>query len=122
MNNAKHGLVEVCVRIDNNGIFSAHFADDLLQVSLIWMRYAGRLPDLRADLARSGERHKINVWMDYKEGTYSFALSKQKISDAAGKAGFLKQIHELRSDHGGLFRRFHDDRISSDQGGYGHSA
>src|SRR5262249_10350814 len=85
LNDAKYGLVQIGIRVDDHRVLATHFADDLLQVPLIRMRDAGQLPDLRTDLTRSGEGHKVYVWMHHEQRAYRFAISEEKIGDTIGQ-------------------------------------
>ena len=63
INRINDGFIEISIRIDNDRIFPAHFADNVLEFALTGPRFAGRFPNFETDFTRASERDHIDVFM-----------------------------------------------------------
>ena len=115
-------FIEIGIGIDNDSVFSAHFANHALELALIGAGDAGALPNSQTDFARPGERNKVDISMIDKVRADHRALAGEVIQYARRHAGFLENLHQHGAANSRLLGRLHNNRVAGDERGRGHSA
>ena len=111
----RHGLVEVGVAVDDDGVLAAHLGHDALHLPLSCMVRGAALDDRETDRLRPGERHERDVRMIDKRGTDLLADSGKEGERARRHTGGVQHLDEPVPDAGRLLRGLEHDAVPGDE-------
>ena len=113
--NAQDGFVKVCAFVNNQGVFSAHFANHLLDKFLTSMRFARRLDDVKSNRLTAGECNQRGAWVTHQRRADRLAGAWHKVQDIARNTRLPQDVTHDLGDSWGLLRGLHHCAVASDE-------
>src|SRR5699024_3072768 len=101
-----HRSVEIGIRKNDVGIFSAEFKSNFLHVG------SGVLHDLFSCFNTPGKGNEIDIFMFGKFTSDRVAWSKDKVDNTLWNTGFLHQFEYFNGSQWRYFARFHDQCVT----------
>src|SRR5581483_1479154 len=86
------------------------------------LRLRGKLVDVQAHIARTGERNEPSLRMRHKEVSDSAAAARQETEALRWKTCLKQCLRENRADGRRLARRLNNHGVAGDQGSDCHAA
>ncbi len=111
---ALDGCIEIGIRVDDDGIFAAHFENRALDPDLAGLRLGGSLVDVEADVAGAGEGDEAGLGMMHDAVAEGGAGAGAEVHYAGWESGFFQSFEEFRGDGGGIARGLEDDGVAAD--------
>ena len=122
VHHADHGLVEVGVVVDDDGVFAAHFGHHPLAVDLAGLDGGRLVEDAQPHFHGAGKGDGGDFGMGDQVVAHDRAPARAVVEHAVGQAGFLEDGGQVEADQGGQARRLVDDAVAGGHGSGGHAA
>ncbi len=112
--------INVRLRIDDDGVFTAHLGGDPLEPHLSRMDLGPALEDADADLLGAGKSDKARLGVVDQKIADLAAATRQKVHHSGGHTGLFHDLEHLVADDRRVARRLQDDRVSGHHRSHGH--
>ena len=117
---SRRRVVQVRVRVNDDGILAAHLGDDALDPDLPVVDFRRALDDAQPDLLRSREGDVARLRVVNDHVAHLAARPGHEVDDARGDARLFQKLEELVGDGRRVRRGLQDDGVSGDERGGGH--
>ena len=104
------------VFVDDDGVLSTHFRDNLLDRSLIGPCLYALGQQSQSNIFRSGKGYEIHLRMG-RQGMPELTSARQNLQDISWNTGFVEKFDKQMTQNRRTFGRFKEDDVARHQRG-----
>ena len=110
-----YGFIQIRGVINDDGVFSTHFRNDMFDVGLAGHHLRGLLDDSQSGFFRSGKGNDVDTRMG-NEGLSHVRPAREEAQHTVREPGFFIEFKQEVPHHGRTFRRLEQHGVARDQG------